>query len=104
RIIAVHGVPRFVAGALDLDVATVHGGRTTRAVRAGSPRTSRRPARRDTSVSPNLEAWYRAQVPHVPALLARLRDEPRYLSSLATLLINELLAAPARRFVDPVRW
>lgn len=43
-------------------------------------------------------------MPHVPALLARLRDEPRYLSALATLLVDELLAAPARRFIDPVRW
>jgi len=40
-------------------------------------------------------------VPHVPALIARLRDEPRYLAALAALLVDEVLAAPARRFVDP---
>lgn len=42
-------------------------------------------------------------MPHVPALLARLRDEPRYLAALAALLVDEVLAAPARRFIDPVR-
>ncbi|MDC0673953.1 hypothetical protein [Nannocystis radixulma] len=42
-------------------------------------------------------------MPHVPALLARLRDEPRYLAALAALLVDEVLATPARRLVDPVR-
>lgn len=42
-------------------------------------------------------------MPHVPDLLARLRDEPRHVAALAALLVDEALAAPARRFVDPAR-
>ncbi len=101
RIIAVHGVPRLVAGALDLDVATVHGGGTTRVFGAGSPAGGQRRVVR-TSVSPAREAWYRADCP-TSLPLARLRDEPRYLAALAALLVDEVLATPARRLVDPVR-
>lgn len=42
-------------------------------------------------------------MPHVPALLARLREDPRHLAALAALLVDEVLAAPARRFVDRAR-
>jgi hypothetical protein len=42
-------------------------------------------------------------VSQAPALLARLRDEPRYVAALAALLVDELLSAPARRFVEPAR-
>lgn len=36
-------------------------------------------------------------------LLARLRENPRHVAGLADLLADEVLAAPARLFVDPVR-
>jgi hypothetical protein len=37
------------------------------------------------------------------ALLARLRENPRHVAALADLLAEEVLATPAREFVDPVR-
>lgn len=37
------------------------------------------------------------------ALLARLREDPRHVAALADLLVEEVLATPARLFVDPAR-
>ena len=38
-----------------------------------------------------------------PVLLARLREDPRHVAALADLLAEEVLATPARLFLDPAR-
>ncbi|HEY8375326.1 MAG TPA: hypothetical protein VIK91_02505 [Nannocystis sp.] len=42
-------------------------------------------------------------MPPASALLARLRDDPRHLTALARLLVDEVLLTPAREFVCPAR-
>jgi hypothetical protein len=42
-------------------------------------------------------------VPTATAVLARLRDQPEHATALAQVLIDLVLATPAREFIDPTR-
>jgi len=57
----------------------------------------------DLSVSPTCLACYRRLVLSATDVLARLRDQPARAAELAQVLIDAVLAAPVREFIEPAR-
>ncbi len=57
----------------------------------------------DLSVSPSCGACYSSHVLSATDVLARLRDQPARAAELAQVLIDAVLAAPVREFIEPSR-